>query len=347
MNRFKALALMSLLGVVVGLYFTVNFFNIFLWDNTLFANSNQIIYIDSDDNFDSLMADLGPYLKSKDNFITAAYKKGYSSRIKSGKYLLSQGMGTNEMINSLRSNAQIVKVTFNNQERLENFAGRIAKQIEADSLNLLKAFKEPSFWKDKAFQEETYLAIFLPNTYNFYWDVSPEIFREKMWINYQSFWNEERRQKAKKIGLSAEEVITLASIVQKESNKKEEYLLVAEVYLNRLKKRMKLQADPTVIFALKKKSNNFNLVIKRVLLKDLNVKSPYNTYTNYGLPPGPITMPDLNVIDAVLNAEKHNYLYFVVNPEKPGYHRFAKSLREHNSNRKKYTQWLNRKRVYR
>ena len=124
------------------------------------------------------------------------------------------------MINSLRSNAQIVKVTFNNQERLEILAGRIAKQIEADSLSLLKAFKEPSFWKDKAFQEETYLAMFLPNTYNFYWDVSPEIFREKMWINYQSFWNEERRQKAKKIGFSAEEVITLASIVQKETNKK-------------------------------------------------------------------------------------------------------------------------------
>tara|TARA_S200000501_G_scaffold251636_1_gene235799 strand:- start:3264 stop:4307 length:1044 start_codon:yes stop_codon:yes gene_type:complete len=347
MNRLKALALISLLGVIVGLYFTVNFFNIFLWDNTLFANSNQIIYIDSDDNFDSLMADLGPYLKSKDNFITAAHKKGYINRIKSGKYLLTPGMGNNKMINSLRSNAQIVKVTFNNQERLEILAGRIAKQIEADSLSLLKAFKEPSFWKDKAFQEETYLAMFLPNTYNFYWDVSPEIFREKMWINYQSFWNVERRQKANKINLSAEEVITLASIVQKETNKKGEYERVAGVYLNRLKKRMKLQADPTVIFALKKKTNNFNLVIKRVLLKDLNVKSAYNTYKNYGLPPGPIAMPDLNVIDAVLNAEKHNYLYFVGNPEKSGYHSFAKSLREHNNNRKKYTQWLNRNRVYR
>lgn len=347
MNRLKALTLMSLLGVVVGLYFTVNFFSIFLWDNTLFANNNQIIYIDSDDNFDSLMADLGPYLKSKDNFITAARKKGYISRIKSGKYLLTPGMGNNKMINSLRSNAQIVKVTFNNQERLEILAGRIAKQIEADSLSLLKAFKEPSFWKDKAFQEETYLAMFLPNTYNFYWDVSPEIFREKMWINYKSFWNAERRQKANKINLSAEEVITLASIVQKETNKKGEYERVAGVYLNRLKKRMKLQADPTIIFALKKKTNNFNLAIKRVLLKDLNVKSAYNTYKNYGLPPGPIAMADLNVIDAVLNAEKHNYLYFVGNPEKSGYHSFAKSLREHNNNRKKYTQWLNQNRVYR
>ena len=338
---------MSLLGVAVGLYLTINFFNIFLWDNTLFTSSNHIIYIDSDDNFDSLIANLGPYLKSKDNFITAAYKKGYGSRIKSGKYLISQGMGNNEIINSLRSKAQIVKVTFNNQERLETLAGRIAKQIEADSLSLLKAFKEPSFWKDKPFQEETFLAMFLPNTYNFYWDVSPEIFREKMWINYQSFWNAERRRKAKKINLSAEEVITLASIVQKETNKKEEYVWVAGVYLNRLRKRMKLQADPTVIFALKKKINNFNLVIKRVLLKDLNVKSAYNTYKNYGLPPGPITMPDLNVIEAVLNAEKHNYLYFVANPEKSGYHRFAKNLREHNNNREKYTKWLNQNRVYR
>ena len=347
MNRFKVVFLVALFGVGIGVYFVLQFYRVFLWDNTAFTQPKLTVYIDRDDTIDSLLLDLAPSLKSTRNFLLAAQKKGYSTMIKSGKYILSQGMSNNEMINTLRSKASVVQVTFNNQERLEDLAGRIAAQIEADSLSLLNAFQNADFLRDKGFNTATILAVFLPNTYEFYWDVKPEDFVQRMWQNYQSFWNESRLQKARAIGLSPQEVSTLAAIVQKESNQKAEQPRIAGVYLNRLKKGMKLQADPTVIFALKQKYQNFDLMIKRVLLKDLKVDSPYNTYKNKGLPPGPITMPDLHVLEAVLNAEQHPYLYFVVNPQKAGFHLFASTLREHNRNKKKYTQWLNQRRVFR
>ena len=347
MNRFKVVFLVALFGVGIGVYFVLQFYRVFLWDNTAFTQPKLTVYIDRDDTIDSLLLDLAPSLKSTRNFLLVAQKKGYSTMIKSGKYILSQGMSNNEMINTLRSKASVVQVTFNNQERLEDLAGRIAAQIEADSLSLLNAFQNADFLRDKGFNTATILALFLPNTYEFYWDVKPEDFVQRMWQNYQSFWNESRLQKARAIGLSPQEVSTLAAIVQKESNQKAEQPRIAGVYLNRLKKGMKLQADPTVIFALKQKYQNFDLMIKRVLLKDLKVDSPYNTYKYKGLPPGPITMPDLHVLEAVLNAEQHPYLYFVVNPQKAGFHLFASTLREHNRNKKKYTQWLNQRRVFR
>lgn len=347
MNRFKLVALVALMGVGVGVFFMIQFYLVFLWDNTAFQSEKHIVFIDRDDNMDSLLLQLGPYLKSTPNFWLAAQKKGYVSNIKSGKYTLTSGMGNNQIINTLRSGAQVVQVTFNNQERIENLAGRVAAQLEADSLELLQAFYDPTFLRQKRSNKESVISLFLPNTYNFYWNVSPVAFRDKLWQYYQYFWNESRRKKAQNIGLSPQEVSVLASIVQKETNQNEEYTRVAGVYLNRIKRRMKLQADPTVVFALKKERQDFDLVIKRVLLKDLKVESPYNTYKYYGLPPGPITMPDLQVIDAVLNAEQHSYLYFVVNPKKPGYHLFARTLQEHNKNRIKYTQWLNKNRVFR
>ena len=152
---------------------------------------------------------------------------------------------------------------------------------------------------------------------------------------------------AKQQGLSPLEVITLASIVHKETIKAVERPLIAGVYLNRLKQRMRLQADPTVIYALKQKFQNFDTIIKRVLYKDLRIRSPYNTYRVKKLPLGPIAMPDISAIEAVLRPEKHSYLYFVANPEKPGYHRFASSLAQHNRNKRKYTRWLNQNKLYR
>lgn len=347
MKRFRLVALLALLGVGIGTFFMIQFYRVFLWDNTAFESPEHIVFIDRDDTIDSLLLQLRPYLKSTQNFRLAAQKKGYTSNLKSGKYRLIQGMGNNQIINTLRSDAQVVQVTFNNQERVENLAGRVATQLEADSLELLNAFCDSTFLIQKGFSKESAISYFLPNTYDFYWNVTPITFRNKMWQYYQSFWNETRQKQAQNIGLSPQEVSVLASIVQKETNQKEEYARVAGVYLNRLKRKMKLQADPTVIYALKKKRQDFELVIKRVLLKDLKVDSPYNTYKYYGLPPGPITMPDIRVIDAVLNAEQHKYLYFVVNPSKPGFHLFASTLREHNRNRFKYTQWLNRRKVFR
>ena len=230
---------------------------------------------------------------------------------------------------------------------MENLAGRVSKQIANDSISLLKAFYDKSFLAHNGFDNMNAISMYLPNTYEFFWDTNVDNFRNKMLETYNDFWNTERVAKAKQIGLSKQEVSVLASIVQKESVMKDERPRIAGVYLNRLKKRMRLQADPTVIFALKNESGDFNKRIRRVLYKDLRVRSPYNTYRNRGLPPGPICMPDLDAIDAVLNPENHNFLFFVADPENRGYHLFGKNLREHNANKKKYIRWINKKKVYR
>ncbi|MEL6917645.1 MAG: endolytic transglycosylase MltG, partial [Bacteroidota bacterium] len=197
------------------------------------------------------------------------------------------------------------------------------------------------------FDEATKLAMYLPNSYELFWNTSAEKFRDRMLTEYNRFWTDDRLKKAKSLGLSRKEVITLASVVHKETAKVDERPRVAGVYLNRLKKGILLQADPTVIYALKLHSGDFDKVIKRVLYKDLELDSPYNTYKYSGLPPGPIAMPDISAIDAVLNAENHDYYYFVANVENFGYHKFAKTLAQHNRNKAQYVRWINAQNINR
>jgi len=256
-------------------------------------------------------------------------------------------MNNNEIINSIRSKNIPVKVSFNNQERLENLAGRIAFQIEADSLTLLNVMRDKTFLEKNGFNANTALAMYIPNSYEFFWNKSAERFRDKMLKEYNRFWTKSRLEKAKKLNLSENEVISLAAIVHKETAKVDERPRVAGVYLNRIRRGMPLQADPTVIYAVKKSSGDFNKVIKRVLYKDLELDSPYNTYKSAGIPPGPIFMPDVSAIDAVLNAEKHNYLYFVANVKNFGYHKFAKTLAQHNVNKQEYVRWINKQGINR
>jgi UPF0755 protein len=182
--------------------------------------------------------------------------------------------------------------------------------------------------------------MYSPNTYELYWDASPEAFRDKMLKEYNLFWNADRNQKAKAAGLTRDQVMALAAIVQKETAKVDERPRVAGVYINRIKKGMPLQADPTVIYAKKLVDNDFDQIIKRVLFKDFEIESKYNTYKYPGIPPGPITMPDISSIDAVLNFESHGYYYFVANIEKFGYHKFAKTLSQHNQNAAAYRRWI-------
>ena len=207
--------------------------------------------------------------------------------------------------------------------------------------------EDKEFIKAQGFNEETKLGMYLPNSYEFFWNTSSEEFRDRMVKEYDRFWNNERLQKAKAEGLSPKEVTTLASLVHKETAKVDERPKVAGLYLNRLKRGMLLQADPTVIYAIKKSSGDFTQVIKRVLYKDLELDSPYNTYKYAGLPPGPITMPDISAIDAVLNPETHDYLYFVADVENFGYHKFAKTLAQHNRNKVQYVQWINEQKIKR
>ena len=335
-----------LLGVVILTSFSI-FYATFYWDNTSFQEAKYEIYIESDWDFEVLKNTLSPHLRSARLFGWAAELKGYDIRIRGGKYTLVQGLSNNEIINKLRLQSEPVQVTFNNQERIENLAGRLAEVLESDSLSFLKAMKSASFLDQKGFSLDTALAMYLPNTYQVFWNISPEAFCERMHQEFEKFWSAERKALAKQQGLSPVEVITLASIVHKETIKAVERPLIAGVYLNRLKQRMRLQADPTVIYALKQKFQNFDTIIKRVLYKDLRIRSPYNTYRVKKLPLGPIAMPDISAIEAVLRPEKHSYLYFVANPEKPGYHRFASSLAQHNRNKRKYTRWLNQNKLYR
>ncbi len=347
MYRRKLLFIIVMIGLVFGLYFFYLFNKTFFWDNTKFVNEVKYIYIKDGETFESLCDQLSPYLNSVSDFTVAAKKKGYFNRIKPGKYAIHKGSNNNEIINSLRSKNLTIKVTFNNQERLENLAGRVAEQIAPDSITLIRAFRDTNFLKQNGFSKYNALSMYLPNTYEFFWNTSALKFREKMWKSYKNFWTNARVDKANQIGLNPKDVICLASVVQKESQKADERPRVAGVYINRLNRKMKLQADPTIIYALKLKYKNFDTVIKRVLYKDLKIKSPFNTYLKSGLPPGPIAMPDLSAIEAVLNYERHNFLYFVANPNQPGYHLFATNGRSHERNKKVYTNWLNRNRVYR
>ena len=252
-------------------------------------------------------------------------------------------MSNNDIINSLRSNNITVNITFNNINDLNDLAGKISNQIEADSISFLKSFKSDFFIK-KGYDEENILSMYIPNSYNFFWNTSAEKFNERMFEEYTKFWQKNNRvEKANKIGISKKEVMILASIVYEESKGNIELNKIAGVYMNRLNNNWKLQADPTVKFAAYQLDEYKNTIIRRVLNKHLKINSPYNTYKYYGLPPGIISMPSIQAIDAVINYEKHNYYFFAADPTNPGYHSFARSLSEHKRNARKFHNYLNSK----
>lgn len=308
--------------------------------NTKFTQKEVYVNIPTDSDYDAVKKIMANYVDNMDRFETVAEKKSYPQRSeKAGRFLIKRGMNSNDIINALRVNVP-VDLTFNNQERLEDFAGRISHQIEADSLSVLTAIKDPAFLKENGFTEDDVLAMFIPNSYEIFWNTSATKFRDRMAKEFRKFWNDERVAKAKALNLSAIQATVLASIVHKETVKKDERPRVAGVYLNRYAKGMKLEADPTVIYAVKKNSGDWNQVIKRVLNKDLTTNSPYNTYMYATLPPGPIAMPDITAIDAVLNPEKHNYIYFCASVTNFGYHEFAVTPAQHEVNRQKYVAWI-------
>ncbi|WP_158728681.1 MULTISPECIES: endolytic transglycosylase MltG [unclassified Flavobacterium] len=314
--------------------------------NTKFPEQEVYVYVPTDSKYEDVKKILSPYVENLERFELVAAKRGYIENVIPGRFVIKKGMSSYDLVKTLRFNSP-VKLAFNNQERIENLAGRVGSQIEADSLVLLNTFKDSVFLQENGFNDENILAMFIPNTYEIYWNTTAEKFRDKMIKEYRNFWNEERTAKAKAQGLTPVEATILASIVHKESVKKDERPRIAGVYLNRLKLEMPLQADPTVIFAMKKKANDFNQVIKRVFYNDLTMSHPYNTYMNIGLPPGPIAMPDITALEAVLNPEKNDFIYFCASVDRFGYHEFAATLPEHNVNAKKYSDWINNQGVKR
>lgn len=343
----RILLIIALLGLVVLGFFSYQIYESIFTPNTNFEEESRVVYIPTGATYDTVLDSLRPHIEDVSSFDLVARKKGYASGVKAGMYKLAKGMNNNEIVNVLRSRNTPVRVIFNNQERLENLAGRISTQIEADSASLLQAMNDEEFLVANEFTDNNALGMYVPNQYEFFWNTSAEDFRKRMHREYRRFWTEERIKKAEEIGLSPHQVTVVASIVQKETAKVDERPKVAGVYINRYKNGWKLDADPTVIYAIKHQSGNFDTIIKRVLYKDLTIDSPYNTYLYKELPPGPIAMPDISSIDAVLNYEDHDYFYFVADTENFGYHKFAETLAQHNRNKQAYIRWINKQGIRR
>lgn len=329
-------AIILLIAILAGYWI----FNKAMMPNVTTPGQREFsLYIPTGADFDQVKDSLYAHdlIQDRKSFEWIALKKEYPQHVKPGRYLLVDEMSNNEVVNMLRGGSQTpVKVTFNNMRDVPMLAGRIGSQIEADSLSIVEYLNDGNHLDQLGFNAQTIPALFLPNTYEFYWNTNAEKFVEKMKGEYDKYWNAERLDKAKAIGLSPVQVSILASIVDKETNKTDEMPKIAGVYLNRLRSGWLLQADPTLVFAV----GDFEL--KRVLNVHKEVESPFNTYKYAGLPPGPICIPSLHSINAVLNAEKHNYYYFCAKDDFSGYHVFAKTLTEHNRNAQRYQRALSR-----
>jgi UPF0755 protein len=276
------------------------------------------------------------------SFEWLAVKMEYDQKILPGKYQVKPGMNNKELVSLLRSGKQTpVKVIFNNIRTRQEFADRISEQIEADNASLLALLNNQQFVDSlgEGFTTENVHAIFLPNTYEFYWNTNAREFVERMKKEYDKFWTPEREEKAKKLGFTKAEVSVMASIVEQETKKKDEMPRVAGVYMNRYTKGWKLEADPTLVFA----SGDF--MIRRVLNIHKKIDSPYNTYKYTGLPPGPISIPSITAVNSVLNFEKHDYMFFCARADFSGYHAFAKTYPEHLVNARKFQKELNRRNI--
>ena len=274
----------------------------------------------------------------RESFERLASIMKYPDHIKTGHYFLKEGMSNRQIITKLRSKQQDpVRLVFNNIRIKEELAGHIAEQLETDSVTLLKLLNDADYLKKFGFTTDNVMSMFIPNTYEVYWDITPEKFMEKMHKEYLAFWTDKRKARLTEIRLTELQAITMASIVEKETNRNDEKPDVAGVYMNRLRDGWLLQADPTLVYAL----GDFN--IKRVLNVYKTIDSPYNTYKYIGLPPGPICLPSISSIDAVLYYRQHQYMYFCAREDFSGYHNFAVTMNEHLLNAAKYQQALNQK----
>ena len=334
------LAAIVIVAIGVGLYL---YNNIMLAKVQTHNGKDADIYIPTGATYDQVKDTLAAHLTITDHgtFDFLAKKKGYTEKIRPGHYVVKNNTRYNQLINMLLGGRQTpVNVKFNNMRDVDQLAGRIAKQIEADSASIAMLLHDKSKVADLGFDTVTIATMFIPNTYEFYWNTDANDFIKRMKKEYDKFWNNQRKNRADSTGLSQTEVSILASIVNKETSMTDEMPRIAGVYLNRIAIDMPLQADPTLVFILNDPE------IHRVLNEHKELKSPYNTYKNTGLPPGPICIPSIAAIDAVLNHEQHKYLYFCAKEDFSGYHNFAKTLNEHNRNAAKYQRELNNRRIF-
>lgn len=334
------LAIAILVLAIVG-YFGLNIYRTYLSANV--TGNEKYIYIKTGATYEEFLSNLEnkDALKNIATFKEAAVKMNLANSLKSGRYAIKVGMNNRTLINKLKSgNQDAVQLKFQNIRKIENFAAYLAKNVEADSASFMQVLDSAALIEKYGFNKETVYTMFIPNTYELYWNISPLDFFEKMQKEYTKFWNAERKQKAAALNLTPIQATILASIVDSEALFDKEMPIIAGLYLNRLNRGILLQADPTVIFA------NDDFTIKRVLNSHLAVNSKYNTYKYAGLPPGPIMMPSINAIDAVLNPDKNNYIYMCAKEDFSGYHAFAETREQHEINANKYRAAMNKRNIY-
>lgn len=341
-NSTKIIISISIIILGIGGFMGLKFYKAYFAPNV--NGNHQYLYLKTGSTYEDLLANLQSkaILKDFDSFKQAAEKMKLSSSLKPGRYRLKGGLSNRSFINMLKSgNQDPVKLKFQNIRKKENFAAYMAKNMEADSLAFISVLDSAELLAKYGFTKENSYTLFIPNTYEMYWNIKPIDFFEKMQKEYVKFWNADRKQKAAKLNLSPIQVSILASIVDAEALYDKEMPIIAGLYLNRLNRGILLQADPTVIFA------NNDFTVKRVTNRLLEVDSKYNTYKYQGLPPGPIMMPSINAIDAVLNREVNNYIYMCAKEDFSGYHNFAETKEQHELNAKKYRDALNKQKIYR
>lgn len=338
--------------LITALFSITSLFLFFLLYKTIYRSNVHLggrdsvfVYIPTHSDFARVCDTLysHQYIKDKKSFEWLANKMKYPSKVKPGKYMLRKNMGNKALISMLRSGRQTpVKLTFNSIRTKKELALRISTQLEADSSEFYLLLHDDQFLRQYGLNSKNCLVMFIPNTYEFYWNTSAEQFLSKMHKECNKFWNGKRKAKLANTGLNKTEVSILASIVQAEQTRfNDEKPRIAGLYLNRLRKGMLLQSDPTVIYAI----GNFN--IRRVLNRDKNYDSPYNTYLYTGLPPGPICIPEISSIQAVLNYESNDYLYMCAREDLSGYHNFSRTQEQHLIYARKYQQALDKMNIKR
>jgi UPF0755 protein len=337
----KVAIVIALVVILIAGYFALNIYRLYFAPNV--TENQKYLYIKTGSSYDDLIAEIKKkdLVKSISSFTAAAGKMNLATSVKPGRYRLTKGMTNRSLINLIKAgNQDPVKLKFHNIRKKENFAAYLASNLEADSLNFINVLDSTALISKYGFNQDNVYAMFIPNTYEMYWNISPVDFFERMHKEYDKFWTADRKQKAASLNLTPIQVYTLASIVDAEALYDKEMPIIAGLYLNRLNKGILLQADPTVIFA------NNDFTVKRVTGKLLQVQSLYNTYKYAGLPPGPIMMPSINAIDAVLNRDNNNYIYMCAKEDFSGYHNFAENKAQHEINAKKYREALNKRNIF-
>ena len=324
--------------ICVALILGVGYF--YLFSSIAKGGKTHYLYIDNDDNIDSIYEKLDTITTSSGMaaFSMLARHSDYADNIIPGRYALESGMGAFRFLRNLKKGAETpLHLTIPSVRTMDKMAEVLGKKLLVDSLELQKAFSDPATCSRYGLDTLTIGCLFIPNTYDVYWTITTKELLDRMQKESRAFWNNERQQKAEALGMTKEQIITLASIIDEETSNNAEKPMIAQMYLNRLAKDMPLQADPTVKFALKR------FELKRIYHEHLSVNSPFNTYRNKGLPPGPIRIPTVAGIDAVLNHANHDYLYMCAKEDFSGTHNFAKTYEEHMQNAKKYADALNKR----